>query len=428
MLMYHVLPAFMGLIKNDSMNHALNENSFKIDPKALFVTGERPVGLGMTPATEEKMRRYYLEDKLTEEEVYYVEETNIRQNRKTEAQPKNDNPGNGGGKSGGGGGPGTSDGNGSGDGHYQGGYEMRQRLEEMYGDAGKELADSMDLPNSPESAQKMEELEQRISSNAKIQNMGSSGIGKHINNYIDGSVSAAEGEAAVRWDIEVTGIMTQSMRGELFESDIDPDLISIMSRTEDLQNMMGLGRPVFIPDFIRRTGKGRLLVIMDTSGSVSDDEKRMFTREIKEMCKDISMDITIVPADTVGRKRIVIDTDENEIPDPLDVPGGGGTDMLTPLVEEVAVVEEPYDMAIVMSDGEFNPYTKDDVISGLERMGKLEKSNHIPPLAFLITRPHYSSKQMKEAAETFGPRRCVVLQLDNDNQQDMSLAGGGFSV
>lgn len=70
-----------------------------------------------------------------------------------------------------------------------------------------------------------------------------------------------------------------------------PDELSQWSRIPDLNEQMGIGE-IFRADLHRKMGTGNILIVMDTSGSMSEEDIRMGLTEFKGMCENNRIRVT----------------------------------------------------------------------------------------------------------------------------------------
>lgn len=381
----------------------------------------KPLGIGFTADTKDWLDKFR---EFVEEEVYYLLEEEHR------AQRKQDNSNSGGGKGNGrGGSSGGGKGGGGGaegfdfdqaqddafDDHIESSLDLRKQLEEEFGEEGKNLADELDLAENESQQQSKDNASAKALCTAqqlsKTANKGGKQAGHHIDNFIEQAIEIDRtAQSKYQWKFQIANAMQDANVGPYTE---DPDLadeLSEWSKIPELREMMGTGE-IFRADLVRRICTANLLHIQDTSGSMSDDDIKMSLVEERDICSNSRVNLTFVSADTVGRDRIVFTPDDlTEFPTELPIKGRGGTDMLTPLVEEICAAEKPYDMALIFTDGYFDFYDYKTLIEKIKAKDPLKVAN-IPPIAFVITTDYYDNPQLNAAAATFPPGKCMVFGL-----------------
>ena len=87
------------------------------------------------------------------------------------------------------------------------------------------------------------------------------------------------------------------MMGHWRENIDAPDELSQWSRIPELSAVMGVGE-IFRPDMYRKMGMGNVLVVQDTSGSMSQEDIKLSMTELKGMCENNRIRMTFVSADT----------------------------------------------------------------------------------------------------------------------------------
>ncbi len=394
----HIMPNFL---KTEKEFHA-----------GVLFNNTKPMGLGFTTDTATWLDKYR---EYIEEEIYYLMEEDLRSQREQEQKKGN---GKGNGRSGGGGGGGFDLDQAKADAfddHMDSGLELRKKLEEEFGDEGKQLADSMDLAESAEQQKEKEAAASKSLNNAKqlskTANKGNKQIGSHIDDFIEQAIEIDRtAQAKYQWKFEVSGIMQDANIGPYIE-DLDlADELSEWSKIPELRDQMGLGE-IYRADLVRKSCTANLLHIQDTSGSMSDEDIKLSLVEEKEIATNSRLDLTFVSADTVARDKIVFTADDLlEFPTSLPIKGRGGTDMFTPLVEEIVSNEKAYDLALIFTDGYFTPFTSQELITAIAKKDPL-KVAFIPPIAFVITTDYYDNPELNKAAATFQQGKCKVYGL-----------------
>lgn len=377
-------------------------------------------GIGFTPDTRHWLE-YFREN--TEEEIYYLLDDELKKRR-------NDGKGNSGGGKGKGKGPGGSGGGSGGlggydfdmesmDDHIDSALDLRRRLEEEFGEEGKKQADEMDLPKNEQEQKHYEQVAENAVTTARQRSRtANKGIGGPIDRYVDDAIEI-DRNAKSKYNFKLWGSneLFDAQQGSYVEDRDIPDDISLWSRIPELRNLMGMGE-VFRPEIVRRKRQARALGVIDTSGSMGEADLRYASIELHSMFCDNDLELTIVSADTESRARMVIGPD-SPFPIPLKISGGGGTDMLTPLVQEIAAADKPYDMIFVLTDGGFYSYSFDELKAQIAKIDPA-KVNDIPPIAYVITTPHYEDPTLNKNALTFPPGRCKVFCLTDPEVKKVS--------
>lgn len=415
----------------------LMENNEKLKGRPfsaeMMFTDKKPLGIGFTNGS-----KTWLDDfrPFMEEEIYFLLEEEKRKQRMQNNQGGGgQKPGQGQGKggkgkgqgqgSGGSGGQGNdpSDGfdfdeadNGAFDDHMDSGLDLRRQLEEEFGEEGKALADAMDLAETEEMEAQMDQMTQKASVLARqmsrtANRSGQKGIGSHIDDSIEEAVEIdRNAKGKYSWSFETLNTVQDALMGHYREKRDIPDELSEWSRIPALSELMGVGE-IFRADLRRVAGMARILVVLDTSGSMSDDDITMALTEMKSMCEGNQLEITFVSADTTSRDRIVFTPDDLlEFPTHIPIKGRGGTDMLTPLAQEIAEAEHQFDIAVVLTDGYFDSYTHEELTAKIRSYNESKVAN-IPPIAFVITTDHFDSPKLNADARTFPNESCKVFGL-----------------
>jgi len=435
------------LIIPNFLNNNTKSSNRRFEPSMLFVN-KKPLGIGFTKGTEKWLDQFrpYME-----EEIFYLLSEEERKQRKQENQ-QSKGKGNGGKGKGGPGGGGGSGGGGQGaqddvadgfdfdqasndafDDHMDSGFDLRKELEEKFGEEGKALADSMNLPDSEKAQEAMNQASARALVTARQMSRNTN---KSIGGHIDGAIEDAveidrKAKARYAWVFEVLGTVQEAMMGHYRENRDAPDELSQWSRIPDLNEQMGIGE-IFRADLHRKMGTGNILIVMDTSGSMSEEDIRMGLTEFRGMCENNRIRVTFVSADTEARDKIIFEPEDLlEFPRSMPIKGRGGTDMLTPVVQEICAADRPFDVCVIMTDGYFYAYDHATLVAEIKKIDPT-KVETIPPLAYLITTDYYDNPELNKAAKTFPEGGAKVFGITDPltkyNSPQISVSDNGLSM
>lgn len=430
---------------------ALFGKSNPVDPKEFFKTEKDYLNLiGYTRVTSSWVQLY----RSYSEEEAYADIMKVALRQKQLNQPGQGGGGQGQGQGGGGQGQGQGQGQGGGqpgpsDGisqndfndaygdmeeHVQSGYDIRQRLIEEYGEEGRQLADDMGFPATEAEAKKQQAETGVMLQRAQQQ---ASGLGSHIDSYMQEAIARdADARAQLQYRSCIQGIITAAQKGRLIDDWKKNDELALLSRIPQVRQQMGMQHAIKIPLLKRKAGICRILCIMDTSGSVTADEMRKnFLNEMRAMMLTGNVILTIVSADTVSRGKVVLTSEDIAMFDTgIDIGGGGGTDMLTPLGYELTHADDKFHAAVVLSDGGYNPFTYQVLTEEMEKHAdtitkKGHKPGKIPPILFLNTREHMFNREFEETLSTFpsGKARAFLL-MDGEPNATISFNNKGMGV
>lgn len=403
----------------------------------LFET-KRPLGIGFTPNTEHLLTDHR---EHSEEQIYFLQEEKfLQRGQKKGKGGGKGGPGGGSGGGGGGGGGGSMDpsdydfdgaGDDAFDDHVESGLELRKRLEDEFGEEGKAMSDSMSLPNSEEAQKRMDNAAaQAVSTARQLSRTANKGVGGPVDMAIEDAIEIDRAALSkYQWKFNILNIVEEAQQGPYMEDIDKADELSEWSRIPELRDLMGMGE-VFRPDLVRRSGRARALIVLDTSGSMSEDDLKLASIETKEIFVNNRLELRVVSADTSSRAWFELMPDD-DFPIPMKIAGGGGTDMLTPVVEEICKSEKKFDVVIVLTDGFFYSYNYQTLVEEVKKIDPLAV-NKIPPLAFVITTPHFNDPQLDANAATFPPGGCSVFELDApDNRRksnQVEIRNDGLAV
>jgi hypothetical protein len=410
MLNLHIMPL---LIKGNK----------QFEPSMLMVK-KTMRGIGFTPDTRHWLE-YFREN--TEEEIYYLLDDELKK-RRNDVQ-------NGTGKSKGKSKPGSGKGGGGGDGsgsledydfdlesmddHIDSALDLRRQLEDEFGEDGKSQADRMDLPKDEAEQKHYEQVAESAVTTARQRSKTSNrGIGGPIDRFVDDAIEI-DIRAKSKYNFKLWGSneLFDAQQGSYVEDRDVPDDISLWSRIPELRDLMGMGE-VFRPEIIKKKRQARALGVLDTSGSMGEDDLKYASIELYAMFSDNDLELTIVSADTESRFRMVLGPD-SIFPIPMRISGGGGTDMLTPVVQEICSADKPYDMIFVLTDGGFRSYSYDELKAHITKIDP-SKVSEIPPIAYVITTPYFEDPSLNKNALTFPAGRCKVFCLTDPETKHVS--------
>ncbi len=203
-----------------------------------------------------------------------------------------------------------------------------------------------------------------------------------------------------------------------YEPGQEPSVLSRMSKLPDMQKNMNIPNRLFLKKKEQTKSELNALVIIDTSGSVSMQDYQEFLAEIRNAVINYDLHLHCVPADVEAKAsyRFVINKEnfEEYEKNGFKFSGGGGTNMLGPLANELVyakgVEKNGYDIAIVFSDGGFSAFSKDELMKEMRKAyNRYEKDSTVTSKEFMETK-----KRLKEVAGEF--QNPVILMA---NTQEM---------
>ena len=310
------------------------------------------------------------------------------------------------------------------DNHIQDGLEIRRKLEQEYGEAGKNLADKMGLPNN-----KQENI--RAKERTRVMLQRSQEEARSSNSKVDGFITEAfkrdkESRAQMQFLIMAERAMQKAVRSAEWERTDEMDGLSRLTRFAEVQQHMGIKGQMLIYKEERARPDIRILCIADTSGSVMAEEiVKNYLNEMRDLILRYDCEIVLVGADTSSRgEKIIIHKEDLDRLDEEGVPlsGGGGTDMLEPLAYELATADKRYDMAMVLSDGGADAFTREQLHTAMEAHYDIEKypNGHTPRnkpyICMLNTRPMYDASY-REKFSTFSNNEFSMFVLNQGEPQ-----------
>ena len=165
---------------------------------------------------------------------------------------------------------------------------------------------------------------------------------------------------------------------------------------------------------------------------MSEEDIRMGLTEFRGMCENNRIRVTFVSADTEARDKIIFEPEDLlEFPRSMPIKGRGGTDMLTPVVQEICAADRPFDVCVIMTDGYFYAYDHATLVAEIKKIDPT-KVETIPPLAYLITTDYYDNPELNKAAKTFPEGGAKVFGITDPltkyNSPQISVSDNGLSM
>ena len=326
------------------------------------------------------------------------------------------------------------------DNHIQDGLDIRRKLEKEFGEDGKNLADKMGLPRN-----KQENI--RAKERTRVMLQRSQEEARSSNSKVDGFITEAfkrdkESRAQMQFLIMAERAMQKAIRSAEWERTDEMDGLSRLTRFAEVQQHMGIQGQMLIYEEERARPDIRILCIADTSGSVMGEEiVKNYLNEMRDLILRYDCEIVLVGADTSSRgEKIIIRKEDLDRLDNEGVPlsGGGGTDMLEPLAYELATADKRYDMAMVLSDGGADAFTREELHAAMEAHYDAEKhpNGHTPRnkpyICMLNTRPMYDSNY-REKFGTFSNNEFSMFVLNQGEPQQrvsvhLSDTGNSYGI
>ena len=133
------------------------------------------------------------------------------------------------------------------------------------------------------------------------------------------------------------------------------------------QDLLGIGAPVKMYKTKREQDVLKAIAIIDTSGSVDRqyDIANQMLPEINDVVMSGKMEVIAISADTESKSNSILINKKNikKIEkEGLNIIGGGGTDMLEPLVHEYIYNPVQADIMLIFSDGYYNMFNKKELM------------------------------------------------------------------
>lgn len=134
-----------------------------------------------------------------------------------------------------------------------------------------------------------------------------------------------------------------------------------------INEMLGIGNKIDIYKKEKFNFNMNILCILDTSGSVSEhDIVNKFFNCIKNFILDYNANLVFISADTEAKThtRFLINKENfaHFEKNGYTISGFGGTELLSPLVYELANSYIDYDLCLILSDGYYPTFTKQDLM------------------------------------------------------------------
>jgi len=112
--------------------------------------------------------------------------------------------------------------------------------------------------------------------------------------------------------------------------------------------------PIYLPSLSQGEYKPRIACVVDTSGSISDQELIQALAEVRGILTQLRIPVTIIPCDAVPYEAIRVFEDSDWLQVRRGLRGGGGTDMIAGLNAALALKPKP-EAVIVLTDG-YTPF------------------------------------------------------------------------
>ena len=262
--------------------------------------------------------------------------------------------------------------------------EISDKYDDLFGEHANEMRESMRKTlrdygapsNSKEkSLQKqhakkmMAEMKREVEKKTQQAGMGTSDIDEYMKREKD-----IEEKMSFNFRLQ-SMIVKKSESGEYYRTN-ERTRFSRMTGVETVQVMMDYPNRMNFYKKEQRDDTFVGLIIMDTSGSVSIEEiTRQYLNEIKGLIFNNNIEFHVVSADTQVKdsSRFILNKDnfEHYEKNGFPISGGGGTDMLLPLAHELVygkgVEQNGYDVAIILSDGGFEAFSRDELMKEMNK-------------------------------------------------------------
>lgn len=243
--------------------------------------------------------------------------------------------------------------------------------------------------------------------------IGSGYAGGHVNDYVT-SVVRPNSSYKVHWERRITDFL----QGQGTNVAKTMDEYGIYTYIDPTDIGMPADEGIYYEGTVQEKPEGRFLVLIDTSGSVWADKKRLghflaFALGIKATADEMSPDVDIVGADTVvtGKPQMY---DEDSILEAIEsgvsLGGGGGTDFTTPLNQILAWAKEndiKYEGIVYVTDFECGAPTREDL------------PEDMPPLVWAgMPHDYVKAEHFIQAVSTYSE----VVVMENDRTYDLVAA------
>lgn len=103
---------------------------------------------------------------------------------------------------------------------------------------------------------------------------------------------------------------------------------------------------------------GQLAVVIDTSGSMTGQPLSQAVAELYGILRQAHQYVTLIPCDVIGYKPVILGS-ANDLRKILELPGGGGTNMVNGIMTASALKPQP-DTILVLTDGQ-TPYPSEKI-------------------------------------------------------------------
>ena len=184
------------------------------------------------------------------------------------------------------------------------------------------------------------------------------------------------------FDIESMIINKNLNYGSYRKGTEDTSLARLTKSSEVNTNLLGIGTKLNYKRKEFHVESFKVLVIVDTSASVIEDEKtNNYLNQISSIIhnSNAEVEITYISADTEAkissRLKINLDNIDYYEKNGYLFEGGGGTDMLMPLATEFVINEDKFDAIMIFSDGGYKPFTKDQLTINIMNTYELLMNN-----------------------------------------------------
>lgn len=129
----------------------------------------------------------------------------------------------------------------------------------------------------------------------------------------------------------------------------------------------------YLRPWVGTLGLGRVIALVDTSGSISEEMLQQMMGEIAAIARQVSEKVIVIPWDAEAYEPIEIKT-PMQVKN-ITVTGGGGT-RLKPAVDKALGIARPGDIVVVLSDF----YTEESPETVAELVGMLRRATRRKPI------------------------------------------------
>lgn len=416
-LQYRKLPKLLnGMTKGEINVSTVDKYDFYKDEndahKGGFIGDEYPIDdpTGIYMDTSHWFKDYMYDGKYNEEEIYDIVKKEMQQQQK-EAPNAEDH---------------IKDGKEIND-EFERQQGQSQQFEEEFGEYTDEMQDAYEKAKKEFGAPQTKEQEREMKDAAKQ-------IAEQINNEVkqqQQGYGTSDMETSIKREREIkektrfsmflTSVVNSKQKTGRWVQTNEANKLSRLTRIDSIPEMLGHKNALMLKKKERESVSTEILVIIDTSGSVSFDDYQQYFAEMKSAVM-AGATLHCVPADTEAKtdSRFIVDKNNYDkyAKNGFPMVGGGGTDMLTPLTKELVysknLEKTGYDAAIVLSDGGFEAFSKDEFMERInyfvEEYGKEPDSKN----------KHQNVNRLKRNQEQYNgitaPRQPPVIIL---NTQEM---------